>query len=54
MPLAQFPGLAREAEARGYRTAWVGEAAGLEAIALSTLIATQTRALKIAEGVLLN
>ena len=52
MPIAEFPGLAREAEARGYRTAWVGEAAGLEAIALSTLIATHTRTLKIANGVI--
>lgn len=52
MPLAEFPGLAREAEARGYRTAWVGEASGLEAIALSTLIATHTRTLKIANGVI--
>ena len=24
MPLAEFPALAREAEDRGYRTAWVG------------------------------
>ena len=24
MPLAEFPALACEAEARGYRTAWVG------------------------------
>jgi len=52
MPLAELPGLAREAEARGYRTAWVGEASGLEAIALSTLIATHTRTLKIANGVI--
>jgi probable F420-dependent oxidoreductase len=52
MPVAELPGLAREAEARGYRTAWVGEASGLEAIALSTLIATHTRTLKIANGVI--
>jgi probable F420-dependent oxidoreductase len=52
MPLGEFPGLAKEAEARGYRTAWVGEASGLEAIALSTLIATHTRTLKIANGVI--
>src|SRR5712692_3508847 len=52
MPLAEFPGLAREAEARGYRTAWVGEASGLEAIALSTLVATHTRTLQIANGVI--
>jgi probable F420-dependent oxidoreductase len=52
MPLAELPGLAREAEERGYRTAWVGEASGLEAIAISTLIATHTRTLKIANGVI--
>ena len=52
MPVTELPGIAREAEARGYRTAWVGEASGLEAIALSTLIATHTRTLKIANGVI--
>ncbi len=52
MPLAEFPAIAREAEARGYGTAWVGEASGLEAIALSTLIATHTSTLQIASGVI--
>src|SRR5215471_10397161 len=52
LPLAEFPALAREAEERGYRTAWVGEASGAEAIALSTLIATHTTTLKIANGVI--
>jgi probable F420-dependent oxidoreductase len=52
MPLAEFPALAREAEARGYRTAWVGEASGTEAIVLSTLIATHTSTLRIANGVI--
>jgi probable F420-dependent oxidoreductase len=51
MPLTELPAIAREAEARGYRTAWVGEASGLEAIVLSTLIATHTQTLKIANGV---
>src|SRR5713101_1064416 len=32
MPITEFPAIAREAEARGYRTAWVGEASGAEAI----------------------
>ncbi|HTG12345.1 MAG TPA: LLM class F420-dependent oxidoreductase, partial [Candidatus Eisenbacteria bacterium] len=36
----------------GYRTAWVGEASGAEAIVLSTLIATHTRTLQIANGVI--
>src|SRR3989442_3605415 len=52
MPLAEFPALAREAETRGYRTAWVGEASGAEAIVLSTLIATHTAKLQIANGVI--
>jgi probable F420-dependent oxidoreductase len=52
MPLTEFPAIAREAEARGYRTAWVGEASGAEAIVLSTLIATHTRRLGIANGVI--
>src|ERR1700682_1309134 len=52
MPLSEFPAIAREAEERGYRTAWVGEASGAEAIALSTLIATHTRTLQIANGVI--
>ena len=52
LPLAEFPAIAREAEARGYRTAWVGEASGTEAIVLSTLIATHTRRLGIANGVI--
>ncbi len=52
MPLPEFPAIAREAEQRGYRTAWVGEASGSEAIVLSTLIATHTQTLKIANGVI--
>lgn len=52
MPLPEFPAIAREAEQRGYRTAWVGEASGSEAIVLSTLIATHTQTLRIANGVI--
>jgi probable F420-dependent oxidoreductase len=52
MPLAEFPAIAREAESRGYRTAWVGEASGTEAIVVSTLVATHTTTLKIANGVI--
>jgi probable F420-dependent oxidoreductase len=52
MPIAEFPAIAREAEARGYRTAWVGEASGTEAIVLSTLVATHTLLLKVANGVI--
>src|SRR5262245_64031964 len=52
MPLAEFPALAHEAEERGYRTAWAGEASGAEAIVLSTLVATHTPTLRIANGVI--
>jgi len=52
VPLAEFPAIAREAERRGYRTAWVGEASGAEAIVLSTLIATHTATIGIANGVI--
>ena len=52
MPLAEFPAMAREAETRGYRAAWVGEASGTEAIVLSTLIATHTSRIQIANGVI--
>lgn len=52
LPLAEFPAIAREAEERGYRTAWVGEASGAEAVVLSTLIATHTRTLRVANGVI--
>src|SRR2546428_10818997 len=52
MPITEFPAIAREAEARGYRTAWVGEASGAEAIVLSTLVATHTAKLQIANGVI--
>ena len=52
LPLAEFPAIAREAESRGYRTAWVGEASGAEAIVLSTLIATHTTTIGIANGVI--
>jgi probable F420-dependent oxidoreductase len=52
VPLPEFPAIAREAESRNYRTAWVGEASGTEAIVLSTLIATHTATMRIANGVI--
>jgi probable F420-dependent oxidoreductase len=52
MPIAEFPAIAREAESRGYRTAWVGEASGAEAVVLSTLVAAHTTTLGIANGVI--
>ena len=52
MPLGEFPEIAREAESRGYRAAWVGEASGADAIVLSTLVATHTSRIRIANGVI--
>src|SRR3989441_3632237 len=52
MPLAEFPAMAREAETRGYRAAWVGEASGADAIVLSTLMAPHTSRIQIANGVI--
>jgi probable F420-dependent oxidoreductase len=52
VPIEELAGLAREAEARGYRTAWVGEASGADAVALSALIAAATRTLGVANGVI--
>src|SRR5262249_45572252 len=52
MPIAELPMIAREAEVRGYRTAWTSEASGAEAIVASTLIATHTSTIRIANGVI--
>src|SRR5262245_57518926 len=52
MPIAELPMIAREAEVRGYRTAWTSEASGAEAIVASSVIATHTSTLRIANGVI--
>jgi probable F420-dependent oxidoreductase len=52
LPPAEFIGAAREAEARGYHTAWVGETGGHDALVMSTVIATHTERLHVANGVL--
>ena len=44
--------LAREVEARGYQTAWMGEAAGADAVTVMTLMAAHTTRLEVATGVL--
>jgi probable F420-dependent oxidoreductase len=44
--------LAREVEARGYRTAWMGEAAGTDGVTVMTLMAAHTTRLQVATGVL--
>jgi probable F420-dependent oxidoreductase len=51
-PAADFIAAAREAEARGYHTAWLGEVAGYDAIVMSTVVATHTQRLHVANGVL--
>ncbi len=50
-PAADFIAVAREAEARGYHTAWVGETAGYDAITLMTVIATHTERLHVGSAV---
>jgi probable F420-dependent oxidoreductase len=51
-PAADFIAAAREAEARGYHTAWLGEVSGNDAIVMCTVVATHTRTLLVANGVL--
>lgn len=51
LPTAEFVAVAREAEARGYHTAWVGEAGGHDAVSLMTLIATHTERLHVGSAV---
>ena len=51
-PLAELVAAAREAEARGYHTAWLGEVSGYDAIVMSTVVATHTEKLHVANGVL--
>ena len=52
LPAADFIATAREAEARGYHTAWLGEVSGYDAIVMSTVVATHTERLVVANGVL--
>ena len=51
-PLGDLVAAAREAEARGYHTAWLGEVSGYDAIVMSTVVATHTERLHVANGVL--
>ena len=52
LPLADYLALVRDAEARGYDSAWVGETAGGDAITLMTLIASHTQRIGVASGVI--
>ena len=49
---ADFVAAAREAESRGYHSAWTGEAAGADAVTLSALVLGATERLHMATGVL--
>lgn len=48
----EFVALVREVEARGYRTAWMGESGGTDALTVMTLVAAHTERLEVATGVL--
>jgi probable F420-dependent oxidoreductase len=52
LPLDDYLALVRDVEARGYHTAWCGEAAGGDAITLMTLIASHTQRIGVASGVI--
>jgi len=52
LPLADYLGLVRDCEARGYDSAWLGETAGGDAVTLMTLIATHTERMGVASGVI--
>jgi probable F420-dependent oxidoreductase len=52
LPAADFVGVARETEARGYHAAWTGEASGYDAITLMAIIASHTERLHVGSAVL--
>jgi probable F420-dependent oxidoreductase len=49
---SEFVEVIREVEARGYQTAWTGEAAGTDAVTIMALIAAHTTRLRMATAVL--
>jgi probable F420-dependent oxidoreductase len=50
-PVADYLALVREAETRGYDTAWVAEAAGADAVTTMALIASHTARMRLATGI---
>ena len=50
-PAAELIAAAREAEARGYATAWLGETSGYDAFTLAATIVTHTERVRVATGV---
>ncbi|MBI4635074.1 MAG: LLM class F420-dependent oxidoreductase [Candidatus Rokubacteria bacterium] len=51
LPLGDFLEVARETEARGYDTAWLGEVSGADAVTLATLVLGATGRLRAGTGV---
>jgi len=51
LSLSDYQTLAREAEARGYRTAWTGEVAGADALTTLALVGCATSRLGLATGI---
>jgi probable F420-dependent oxidoreductase len=52
LPPRAFVETAREAEARGYHTGWIGEAAGVDALTTSAVVLSHTEHLHVATGVI--
>lgn len=52
LPLPDYLALAAEAEAAGYDTLWTGEVNGTDAITTMTLLASHTKRVNVASGVL--
>src|SRR5687768_3548537 len=50
-PSTEVVPILREVEARGYDTAWIGEAAAGDAVTVMTLVASHTQRLRAASGV---
>jgi probable F420-dependent oxidoreductase len=51
LPAAELITIAREVEQRGYKTAWVGEVSGYDAISVMTLLASATSRLHVGSAV---
>jgi probable F420-dependent oxidoreductase len=51
LPVAEYVAVAREAEARGYHTAWTGETSGADAFTVMTLLGASTQRMHLATGV---
>jgi probable F420-dependent oxidoreductase len=52
LPTQEFVAVGREAEARGYATAWTGEVAGTDAVTVMALLAGATERLGVGSGVM--